>query len=268
MTVAVVTGAGRGIGRAIAARLAADGAAVVIADIDADSARTAAAGIAHSVARTLDVTDAQAFSDLVAEVEAELGPVGVLVNNAGIMPIGPFESHDAATDRRVFDVNVHGVLNGVRAVLPGMLARRSGHIVNISSTAGAATPPGGTVYAGSKHAVVGISDGLRLEFADRGISVSVILPSFTATELIAGTAGVRGMPTVTPEQVADVVAQALRRGSRAYFVPRWLRGSMSSRNILPTKVNDAVARISGASRVFLDFDRNARQAYDKRIEQG
>lgn len=267
MTVAVVTGGARGIGRAIATRLAADGTRVVIADIDGDGARTAAAAIDGAVARTLNVTDAQAFSDLIAEVEQAVGPVDILINNAGIMPIGPFEDQDDALDRRVFDINVHGVLNGARAVLPGMLSRGRGHILNIASTAGKAAPPGGVVYAGSKHAVVGISDGLRAEFAGRGISVSAVMPSFTSTELISGTAGLRGMSTSTPEQVAEVVAKAVRGRGVLRYAPRSLWFSMKSSEFLPMSVRDRVARLVGADRVFLDIDREARRAYDKRIGQ-
>lgn len=265
MSVAAITGGARGIGLAIAKRLAAEGYRIAIGDIDAELAESAAAEIDGAIGLALDVASASAFEEFIAAVEERLGGVDVLVNNAGIMPIGPFEEQDEALAHRVFDINVHGVLNGARAVLPRMLARGSGHIVNIASTAGKAVTPGGVVYGGSKHAVVGISDGLRQEYAARGIKVSAIAPTFTQTELIAGTKGLRGLPNISPEEVADVVAYALKKNAAFEYAPRWLRFSMASRDLLPTSINDRVTRMFGGDTAFLDVDQGARDAYDKRI---
>src|SRR5438046_1860036 len=145
--VVAITGGARGIGLATARALRAAGARVAIGDIDRDGAITAADGLGPGVlAAGLDVTDRESFADFLALVERELGPLDVLVNNAGIMPIGPMvdESDDVA--RRVFEVNVLGCLTGMKLALPGMLRRGRGHIVNVASAAGKSPVPGGASY--------------------------------------------------------------------------------------------------------------------------
>lgn len=143
--VIAVTGAGRGIGRAVAARLAAAGAAVAIGDLDAELARETAGAIgAHPGGRLLglplDVTDTHSFEDFLRTVETELGPIDVLVSNAGIMWVGPFEEEPEEAALRQFDVNVHGVLRGMKLVIPGMRKRGRGHMVNIASAASKVAP--------------------------------------------------------------------------------------------------------------------------------
>src|SRR5262245_59803621 len=139
--VVAVTGGARGIGHATARALEARGARVAVGDLDGD-------------ALPLDVTDPGSFAEFLKTVERELGPLDVLVNNAGIIPIGPFaeESHGAA--RRVIEVNVLGCLTGMKLALPGTLERRSGQIVNVASVAGKVPAPGGVTYCASKAAVV------------------------------------------------------------------------------------------------------------------
>lgn len=264
--VAVVTGGARGIGLAIATRLAADGMRVAVGDIDAGRAVEAAEGIDGALGGLLDVADPESFEAFVARVDAELGPVEVLVNNAGIMPIGPFLDHTWATAGRTVDINVHGPINGARAVLPGMLDRGRGHIVNIASTAGKVGTPGSVLYSASKHAVVGFGDALRQEYAARGIRVTTVLPSFTNTDLISGTRGLRGVPTVEPDDVAEAVARALSKRSATVYVPGMLRGSALLHDLLPAKLNDLLARAYGADRVFLEIDPEARRDYNDRID--
>ena len=267
-----ITGAGRGIGKATARAFLDRGAKVAIGDLDLAVAKAAATelgtGRGDSVAAVgfgMDVADPVAFEAFLDEVEGQLGPVNILVNNAGIMPIGPFLGQDAAQARRTVDVNLHGVLNGVRAVLPRMLRHGGGHIVNIASTAGKVATPGGVLYAATKHAVVGLSDGIRLEFGPKGIRVTTVLPSFTNTELISGTKGLRGVPTVEPEDVARAVVNAIDRRRTTVYVPRFLRASMWLHGLLPARVNDAILKLYRADTVFLDIDAEQRKAYDHRI---
>lgn len=265
MTVVAITGGGRGIGRAIAERLAADGMSVAIGDIDAVSARKAATEIEGAVGSAVDVSDATSFARFLADVEASLGPIDILVNNAGIMPIGPFLEHDAALAERAVDINLHGPLNGMRAVLPGMKARGGGHIVNVASTAGVRGVPGGVVYSATKFAVVGMSQAVRQEFAADNVTVTTVLPSFTNTELIAGTTGLKGVPTVEPSDVADAVAHAIAHKKATVFVPGYLGPLAALQTLLPGFVLDFVTKLIGADRVFLDVDRTGRTSYDKRI---
>ncbi|WP_280484359.1 SDR family oxidoreductase [Nocardia cyriacigeorgica] len=265
-TVVAITGGGRGIGRAIAERLAADGMSVAIGDIDAEAAAAAAASIPGALGLPLDVADPTSFDLFLDQVETALGAVDVLVNNAGIMPIGPLLDQPESLRRRAVDINLHGPLNGICAVLPRMRARGRGHIVNIASTAGVAPVPGGVVYCATKHAVVGMSEAVRQEFAADGIAVSAILPTFTNTELISGTKGLRGLPTVEPAAVADAVAKAIARKRTIATVPRYLLGMFKLNALLPKAVTDRMAKVAGVDRAFLDIDHAARDAYDKRIK--
>src|SRR5271165_1346932 len=148
---AAITGGGRGIGRVTAEALIRQGVRVAIGDVDLPMARQTAAELGPSaVALALDVTDRASFSAFRDGVEEQLGPVDVLVNNAGIMPIGPFLDEDDATARRILDINVHGVILGMKLVLPRMIERGRGHVVNIASQAGKYGLPGGATYCASK----------------------------------------------------------------------------------------------------------------------
>ena len=136
----------------------------------------------------LDVTDAESFATFLDKARADgAGHVDVLINNAGVMPIGAFLSQSEQSIRSSIEVNVYGVLNGCRLVLPEMMKRRSGHIVNVASLAGMVAVPGQVVYAGTKFAVVGLTTALADEVAPHGVEVSVVMPPFTNTELISGT---------------------------------------------------------------------------------
>jgi len=187
--VALVTGAGRGIGAAIARAFAAEGAAVVIAELDGASAEASAREIAQKQAgaRTLamptDVTQAASVRAAVAEAERAFGPVDVLVNNAGI---NVFADPLTMTDddwRRCFAVDLDGVWNGCRAVLPGMIERRAGSIVNIASTHAFQIIPGCFPYPVAKHGVIGLTRALGIEYAPKNVRVNAIAPGYIETQL-------------------------------------------------------------------------------------
>jgi NAD(P)-dependent dehydrogenase (short-subunit alcohol dehydrogenase family) len=265
-TVVAITGAARGIGLATAAALHKAGARVAIGDIDAELASQAAAGLGDDVpALPLDVTDTDSFRHFLVAAERELGPLDVLINNAGIMPIGPLldEPHELA--KRVMEINVLGVLAGMKLALPAMLARGRGHIVNVASVAGKAPVPGGASYAASKAAIVSLTETARVEFAGRGIQFTCVMPSFTATELILGTKGTRFVPTVQPDDVAGAIAGAVARPRPDVFVPRAVGAIVRTQPLIGRRVRDAINHAIRADRTFLEVDHGARAVYESRI---
>lgn len=187
--VALVTGAGRGIGAAIARAFVAEGAAVVLAELDGETAQATARDIAaqYEAAKVLavqtDVTQAASVRAAVDEAARSFGPVDVLVNNAGI---NVFADPLAMTDddwRRCFAVDLDGVWNGCRAVLPGMIERGAGSIVNIASTHAFQIIPGCFPYPVAKHGVIGLTRALGIEYAPKNVRVNAIAPGYIETQL-------------------------------------------------------------------------------------
>jgi NAD(P)-dependent dehydrogenase (short-subunit alcohol dehydrogenase family) len=266
--VVAITGAARGIGLATARAMHAAGAKVAIGDIDREAAAGAAAGIGSDVhGAGLDVSHEASFAEFLAGAERALGPLEILVNNAGIMPIGPLLEESEATARRVMEVNVLGVMNGMRLALPGMLARGAGHVVNVSSVAGRSPVPGGLSYAASKAAVFSATETARVEFAGRGVAFTCVMPSFTSTELIAGTKGTRFIASVSPEKVAEAILAGVRAQRADVFVPGAVGAILKLQSLTGRRLRDTVNHLIGADRTFLDFDRAARGAYERRVAQ-
>jgi len=263
--VVAITGAARGIGRATAGALAREGATVAIGDLDVELARRTAEEIGVGAAAfELDVTDRDSFQRFVEDVETQLGPVDVLVNNAGIMPLGPFLAEDDATARRQVEVNVHGVLLGMKIVLPRLVARGRGHVVNIASAAGKAPYPGGATYCGTKHFVVGVSETVRGELRGSGVDLSVVMPVVVDTELATGVRTAWGVPRLAPEDVAAAIVGTLRRPRFDVFVPRSLGPLTVAEWLLPRSVRELLHRAIRADRVLADVDAGARRGYELR----
>jgi NADP-dependent 3-hydroxy acid dehydrogenase YdfG len=263
--VVAITGAARGIGRATAAALVREGATVAIGDLDLEVARRTAEELGpRAAAFELDVTDRASFERFADEVEAQLGPLDVLVNNAGIMPLGPFLAEDDATARRQVDVNVHGVLLGMKIVLPRLVARGRGHVVNIASAAGKAPYPGGATYCGTKHFVVGVSETVRGELRGSGVDLSVVMPVVVDTELATGVRTAWGVPRLAPEDVAQAIAATLRRPRFDVFVPRSLGPLTVAERLLPRSARELLHRAIRADRVLADVDAGARRGYELR----
>lgn len=261
--VAVVTGGARGIGRVIALALRDAGARVAIGDVDVALLTSTAAELGVYGGR-LDVTDPDSVTAFADEVEAALGPITVWVNNAGIMPIGPVLDQDDAVVRRAVEVNLLGVINGARAAARRMVAVGGGRIVNVASIAGRMPSPGAAVYSGTKFGVVGFGEALDAELADRDVRVSTILPSFTDTELVAGTSTGRLTRPIPPEEVAATVVAALRRGRRQAVVPRRLSSGSALWQLFPRPTARVLRRAIGLDRIFLDVG-PGREGYDRRI---
>ena len=264
--VAVVTGGARGIGLATATALRSRGARVAVGDVDEDAVATAAASLGSDVVSgRLDVTDPNSFAAFLARVERELGPVDVLVNNAGIMPVGPMLDEPHTVARRVVDINLMGCMTGMKLALPGMLDRRRGHIVNIASAAGRSPVPGGASYCATKAAIVALTETARVEFAGRGVDFTCVMPSFTATDLIAGTRVTRLIPAVAPAAVGEAIARAVVRPRPDVYVPAAVGPKQRMQPLLGRRLRDAMNRFIGADRSFLDIDHAARRDYDARI---
>lgn len=263
-----ITGAGRGIGRATAEELHRRGALVAIGDIDADAAKDAATAIGSDVtAHHLDVTDSESFASFLADAQQAMGGLDVLVNNAGVMPIGHFLDISESTVRRAAEINLLGPTLGMRAALPGMLAQGHGHIVNVASVAGKAAVPGGLYYCSHKAGVIALTEGARIEFGSRGIDFTCVMPSFTNTDLIAGTKGTKLLKNVEPEDVAKGIAAAIEHQHKDVYLPRSLRQITFTQSVVGRRVRDFLNRRLGAYETFLDIDQAGRAAYDDRISK-
>jgi 2-hydroxycyclohexanecarboxyl-CoA dehydrogenase len=187
--VVLVTGAGRGMGKAIAERLTEEGARVAVTDIDEKSALDTAAELDSAAGFRLDITDAAEVAITVAETVAALGPIDALVNNAGWDQLSPFLDTDEDLWDRIIDINLRGPIRMTKAVLPGMVERQSGRIVNISSDAGRVGSTGEAVYSACKAGIIGFSKTVAREVARSGITVNAICPGPTATPLLESMVG-------------------------------------------------------------------------------
>ena len=262
--VAVVTGGGRGIGKAIAKALVDEGARVAIGDLDGSAAAQAAAELGRdTLGMQLDVTDHAGYTAFLDEVERRLGGIDVLVNNAGIMPVTPLAEEDAASIVRQLEVNLHAVIHGTQEAVRRMVPRRTGHIVNMASIAGRLGFPNLATYSATKHGVVGLSESVRWELRHTGVEISVVMPSVVRTELTAGLASSR-VPPVTAEDVAAEVVRALQFPRFDVFVPRANGPLVQATAVLPRRVREALARALRIDQPLLKADRAARAAYEER----
>jgi NADP-dependent 3-hydroxy acid dehydrogenase YdfG len=265
--VAAITGAARGIGKATAEAFAREGMKVAIGDLDVDLARQAAAEIGpNAEGFALDVTRRDSFEAFIDAVEERLGPIDVLVNNAGIMPLGRFIEEDDATAIRLIDINLHGVMLGMKIVLPRMMARDRGHVVNIASQAGKYGAPGGATYSATKHAVIGLTEAVRGELhIDRSaVELSYVMPFVVNTELGAGTGEAFGLKHLQPSQVADAIVHALKYRVVDVWVPRSSHRTQRLNQLLPRRLSERIARAMKADRVLMGADKQARAAYELR----
>ena len=263
--VVAITGAARGIGKATARALARQGARVGIGDLDAGVARKAAAELGGNVeAFELNVCDRTSFARFLEDVERTLGPVDVLVNNAGIMPLGPFDEEDDATTLRQIDINVIGVMTGCKLVVPKMKQRGRGHIVNMASMAGRAGYANAVTYCTTKFAVVGLSEALRAELRGTGIELSVVCPGVVNTELGSGLNETRAVKVVEPEDVADAIVEALRTDRFDVFVPPLAGHLWRGAHVIPRSAAEAVSRALKADQVLANPDESVRAGYEAR----
>jgi NADP-dependent 3-hydroxy acid dehydrogenase YdfG len=267
---AAITGAARGIGRATAEAFLRKGMKVAIGDVDVDEARKTASELGPStVALPLDVTDRASFSTFLDGAEEQLGPLDVLVNNAGIMQLGRFIDEDDLTARRMVDINIHGVILGTKLALERMIPRDRGHIVNISSQAGKFGAPGGATYSATKHAVVGLTEAVRgeLRLMDAHIDLSYVMPFVVNTELGSGLGEARGMVNLEPAEVADAIVEALELRIVDVWVPKSAKRTSILGTVLPRTLAEGLARAMKADRVLASADVDTRRQYELRASQ-
>jgi len=270
--VVAITGGARGIGKSTGKAFLRDGARVALGDIDLELVEKTAVELAEVTGGdvcglALDVTSRTAFAAFLDNVEARLGPLDVLVNNAGIMPTGWFVDEDDAMTDRMLGINLRGVLNGSK-LAAHRLSGRGGHIVNIASVAGLAGFPGVATYCATKHAVVGLSETLHLELADKGIGVTAVLPGLVHTELSEGSRApkwVRPMTDVEPEDVAAAVVAVVGTRRATAVVPARLGVMLKTTSLLPDGIRHRIGRAAHFDAAFTDLDPQARAAYHRRI---
>jgi 3-oxoacyl-[acyl-carrier protein] reductase len=225
--VAIVTGASRGIGLAVAHRLGALGAKLSLCARDARKLETAAGelragGAAGVFSAAVDVTHGEQILAFVRDTEKALGPVGILVNNAGIGYFGPTQEASEATWDSVLDTNLKGVFLASKAVAPGMIERRGGHIINIASLAGKNAFAGGGIYCASKWGLLGLTECMAEDLRGHGIRVSAICPGSVATDFSPhGKKDISKM--LQPEDIAHVVEMLVTQAPQSFISEVLLR---------------------------------------------
>jgi NAD(P)-dependent dehydrogenase (short-subunit alcohol dehydrogenase family) len=263
--VIVITGGARGIGLATATALHNLGAKVAIGDIDEAKVKQSGGDLGLDVYGKLDVTEKDSFSDFLDQVERQLGPIDVLVNNAGIMPVGRIIDEPDAVTRRILDINVYGVILGSKLAAQRMAPRGSGHVINIASLAGELNVVGLATYCASKHAVVGFTDSARLEYRAAGVKFSAVLPTFVNTELTAGTHGAKGFKNAEPTDIADAIVGLVVHPKPKVRVTKAAGAMVVSQRFMPRALAEGLNRALGGEHVFTDdVDVEKRKAYEAR----
>jgi NAD(P)-dependent dehydrogenase (short-subunit alcohol dehydrogenase family) len=260
--VVAITGGARGIGKATAEALVRRGCRVAIGDVDLALAEQTAAG--GSVALALDVSDRASFEAFLDEAERQLGPLEVIVNNAGIMPVTPFLEESEDSFRRQIEINLIGVVHGTQLAMRRMLPRDSGHIVNIASQAGKTGIAGIATYSATKHAVVGLSESVRAELRGRKVDISCVMPTIVNTELTAGV-GQKWVKPVEATDVAEAIVDALEAPRFDVYVPKSNGALLRSANLMPRAAAEWVGRAMGTDKLMTEVDEGARADYEARV---
>lgn len=233
--VVAITGAGGGIGAATALAFAQRGCQVALLDVSAEGLESVRAQIGESQpelrvsAHRVDVRDVDALASAAREIDRAHGGIDVMINNAGVTTFGPFVDLSDAEIARVFDINLHGVVNGCRVFLPRLQTRPSAHLVNVASEAGLAGMPCQSIYCATKFAVRGLTAALRAELASQGVGVTCVLPGATRTNIlgaapstdpatVAQLHGLLSQRAPQPAGVARKIVRAVRRNKAELFV--------------------------------------------------
>lgn len=263
--VVVITGGARGIGRETALAFAGRGARVVVGDLDGTAALATAAAIGRGArGLDLDVSSETSYEQFLGTVRDEIGAVDILVNNAGIMPVGAFTQDQLKSLRATIDINLWGVILGCHVVLPGMLERGHGQIVNVASVLGRVGGGGVAAYSASKFGVVGFTHALQQELRGTGVTASVVLPGVVRTDLSSGVSE-RGVPVSGPSAVAAAIVKTTLAAKPEVTVPRWSGALMRTLALLPPRIQQPLLRAIDYDRAMRDVDTAARTAYRDRL---
>jgi NAD(P)-dependent dehydrogenase (short-subunit alcohol dehydrogenase family) len=245
--IVVITGGARGIGAATARMLVAEGALVAIGDVDGTlAARTAGELGGRTLGLPLDVTDHAGYTAFLDRVERDLGPIDVLINNAGIMPLANLDEESDEATARIIAINLSAVIHGTREAVRRMKPRGTGHIVNIASMAGKLGVPGGATYCATKHGVVGLSEAVHLELRGTGVDVSCVMPTIVRTELSAGLKDTRMSAMINAEDVARAIVETLHKPRFDVYVPRYLGPVSNITRVFPRRLIELIGRLGGA----------------------
>lgn len=249
-TVAVVTGGCGGIGMATGRSLAARGVRVALGDLDGQAAAECAAGLGEGhMGGEVDVTDSASFAAFLDRVEEDLGPVDFLVNNAGVMLLGPLDEESEKATEKTVQVNLIGVINGTRLAMQRMKPRGRGRILNVASQAGKVGFPGGATYCATKFGVVGLCEAVRNELVGTGVEVTCVLPGPVRTDLAAGIGQAKGVRWLLPFEVGEGIADAIEFGESEVWLPPVTRYLQSPTAVLPPAMRDRLLRAFGADSV-------------------
>jgi NAD(P)-dependent dehydrogenase (short-subunit alcohol dehydrogenase family) len=262
---AIVTGGTRGVGRSLVDALAQRGVAVALCARDADEVARAAGEVGRgAIGRAVDVSDRAAYGEFIADAERELGSIDILVNVAGIMPIGPFDEEGDDTTRRIIDVNLMAAIHSTKEVARRMKRRGSGHIVNVASAASWIPGGGGATYCASKAGLLGYCQSVALELNGTGVAVSLIAPGFIDTDMISGVKDPPGLRRVTAEEVSATIIDVLERPRFAAFVPRRIGPMALALSATPFRMRRWLARTAGTDTLMLEADAELRAGYEAR----
>lgn len=264
--VVAITGAARGIGLASAWALHDAGAVVAIGDVNEQTLSAAAREFGFT-ALPLDVTHERSFTTFLDTVEATHGPLDVLVNNAGIMPVGPFTGYSEALTQRTIEVDLLGVIRGCRLAAGRMVQHGRGHIINVASIAGRLPAPGLSIYTAAKFGVIGFSEALDAELGPRQVRVSTIQPSFTTTPLIDGLQDRIPLPPVTPDDVARAILDVIRTRRLHTVVPK-TAAPVAMTGVIPARLKRWLLTRPSYASIFTHPDLDQRRAYDDEITSG
>ncbi|MBN8869420.1 MAG: SDR family oxidoreductase [Solirubrobacterales bacterium] len=262
--VVAITGGAQGIGRATAEAMVGQGARVAIGDLDLEKATAAAGELGeNAVGLHLDVADRDSFRQFLDSAESLLGPLDGLVNNAGVMIVGPAEEEDPAATAAMIAVNLTGVINGTQLAIGLMKPRHRGRIINIASQAGKAGLPGGATYCATKSAVIAYSEAVRGELKGSGVGIAWVLPGIVNTELAAGLPEIGLMDALEPSDIAAAVTKTMAEGGSEVWVPavnQWLDAPV---RLLPRRARERILALTGADKVLAAADPVRRKDYEE-----
>ncbi len=252
----LITGAARGIGRAIAERFAREGAALLITDIDQGALDEAGKALAGCRTYKADVTDTAAMPALRAHINDDGGPIDVLVNNAGVVFGGPFLEVPLERHFLCYRINVLGLVAMTHTFLPDLIGRPEGHLVNISSASSLIGLPFGGTYASSKWAVSGFSESLRLELEILGhghVKVTNVCPSYVDTGLFHGVKPPRTTRMLRPDELGGIVVDAVKSNREEVLAPWLVKLTPTLKALLPRSLFKTAASITGATTSMTTF---------------